>query len=1346
MWDVSFEIINSKKRKAKPCAWLNFCSDTGWSIDISPEAGAEEVPAFFVPFIEQGKRTIGNEQALKWVQERIVPPGRQNLNEILDKHGLLEYEEVSLLVSSEGISSLDDFVIRETSSKQSMQQASERKAETQKAIGKSIKKAREELGLTQSELARRLGIHQPALSKIEQGKTNPTIDLLSDISNALEVKICDLLKTPERFLWNKQRKDLFELLKQRSSELAYTYKRLVDELEMYSEKNDSAVNDSAVIAHCLRELMNAFPAFNFADETLPNGVQNREDEARKQLAAELENANEIALVEGLEYALIPKKLAENLSAYRLARIEGADSRKAREAVAVYGSSNGSGGALLPWRQAKKLAESRAHLQRKANPLIEKSCNYLKALDRFEAIARTNLDNITDVKTDLERLVRRANSINAQGEYEKPLYDDVMKALSYTGERHLEYWFYSELKNPLWLDVLDRAGAFSVCLDQTSLDDRGDDFAPFPYLLLCTSQCPSKVVKFIIKNKNSSNHLFRIFVLDAINLLPGDDAESIVEVLVEWAKEHYMADGYFWDPSDLKPFIEKLLDSNEPSKQKKGAKLFFELVKLFRVEGRSFPEINACIKRFAYPDFVSTGLKKMNLKKRFHESRHHIQAWIDLNWGEKAKTISSRGIALELRPDKDDTTYRTAVYFYVWIEELIEAIKGQLKENPLEVSKWINNADGLVIRAVMLAYADYLKDKADFKEIDDEPLRLIEKVLDAGYVYDVEYSYEAIQLLSEYCQICEQSFIDAFLAHHCERLSKAKQEREEREVASGEELEVAKELSTRYASYSSWEILSQFDEKSLSPSWLQEKRRLEEELGKYERIEHPFEVQTAWGPNSPISAGKIKNKGPEAIIQFLLEWEPNEQDRFNLVEPEGLARELKEALKECPDFFAGQTSRLKRLRLSYIEEILNGWSDAIESGKSIPIDQAIDICKWAAFVDEASLQRIQIEPSVYSDGLHGLKRAAARLLKEILGKEKSLSSVRMQAILGTIECLAIPNKEDIEWEKNYENGDLLTPALNLLRSIAIQAAGKWISHPSSLSVELRGRATKVLDSALPQQATSSSDVVALALVMGPLIDAGFDWPVQKYEELFGAQQPVEMQKQLLSAILGLYQPNGRLMEYLKPALTYALKTNPEEYPDFSIGFGSKGFLQRSGEWIYTLGATSPRMQESALFQQWFKISDSKTKGRVLNSICSLLERQPNVEAQIVENVRQLWEKHKSIVAQQPTALKGARHLVALHRFDDDWLCCALMEEAKLGNLPESAILFSDDVIQLMMRNAAWGIEFLAVYLASNKGEIYPFVYQNFASDLCSKYLEEGGSSDSLYLRACKDSLGRMGYWV
>ena len=520
----------------------------------------------------------------------------------------------------------------------------------------------------------------------------------------------------------------------------------------------------------------------------------------------------------------------------------------------------------------------------------------------------------------------------------------------------------------------------------------------------------------------------------------------------------------------------------------------------------------------------------------------------------------------------------------------------------------------------------------------------------------------------------------------------------------------------------------------------------EEFGEYQNNEHSFDSLTITGPNSPISAVEIQNRGSDDAIRFLLEWEPNEQDRFNLVEPEGLARELKEVLKECPDFFVEQTPGLKRLRLSYMKEILNGWSDAIKSGKSIPIDQAIDICKWAAFVDEASLQRIQIEPSVYSDGLYGLKKAAAQLLKEILSKEKSLSSARMRVILDAIECLAIPNKEDIEWEENYEKGDLLTPALSLLRSIAIQAAGKWISHPSSLSVELRGRAAKVLDSALPQRTTSNSDVVALALMMKSLVDADSDWPVRRYEELFGAQQPVEMQKQLLSAIIGLHQPNDSLVEYLKPALNHALKTNPEKYPDFSIGFGNKSFLQISGEWIYTLGVMSARMKEDALFQQWFKISDGKTKGRVLNSICSLLERQPNVEVQIVENVRQLWEKHKSIVVQQPTALKGARHLVASHRFDDDWLCYALMEEANLGNLPGSIILFSDDVIQLMMRNAAWGIEFLAKYLEFNRDEAYPFVYQKFVDDLCGKFIDEGGSPDDKYLRYCKDALGRMGYWI
>ena len=48
-----------------------------------------------------------------------------------------------------------------------------------------IKEKRKELGISQSELARRLGISQAYMNQIEQGTRNPTLPKL--------VKICELL-------------------------------------------------------------------------------------------------------------------------------------------------------------------------------------------------------------------------------------------------------------------------------------------------------------------------------------------------------------------------------------------------------------------------------------------------------------------------------------------------------------------------------------------------------------------------------------------------------------------------------------------------------------------------------------------------------------------------------------------------------------------------------------------------------------------------------------------------------------------------------------------------------------------------------------------------------------------------------------------------------------------------------------------------------------------------------------------------------------------------------------------------------------------------------------------------
>ena len=67
-------------------------------------------------------------------------------------------------------------------------------ADPRKLLGRAIRKRREELGLTQEELAERADLHWTYISGIERGIRNVTIVKLSDIAHALEVKVRDLVE------------------------------------------------------------------------------------------------------------------------------------------------------------------------------------------------------------------------------------------------------------------------------------------------------------------------------------------------------------------------------------------------------------------------------------------------------------------------------------------------------------------------------------------------------------------------------------------------------------------------------------------------------------------------------------------------------------------------------------------------------------------------------------------------------------------------------------------------------------------------------------------------------------------------------------------------------------------------------------------------------------------------------------------------------------------------------------------------------------------------------------------------------------------------------------------------
>lgn len=66
-----------------------------------------------------------------------------------------------------------------------------RRAELRAALraGIAIRDAREEAGLTQTELAARIGIAQSALSRIEAGRANLTLGTLQRVTDALDLPL-----------------------------------------------------------------------------------------------------------------------------------------------------------------------------------------------------------------------------------------------------------------------------------------------------------------------------------------------------------------------------------------------------------------------------------------------------------------------------------------------------------------------------------------------------------------------------------------------------------------------------------------------------------------------------------------------------------------------------------------------------------------------------------------------------------------------------------------------------------------------------------------------------------------------------------------------------------------------------------------------------------------------------------------------------------------------------------------------------------------------------------------------------------------------------------------------------
>lgn len=94
---------------------LYYEKEKAFIIELVDKIDEWTAPLMLDGFVKKKVYTIPKDISYDWVKERVIPSGRQNINDILRQSKLKEYDEMKLLELSEGLCCQDSLCIRKLS-------------------------------------------------------------------------------------------------------------------------------------------------------------------------------------------------------------------------------------------------------------------------------------------------------------------------------------------------------------------------------------------------------------------------------------------------------------------------------------------------------------------------------------------------------------------------------------------------------------------------------------------------------------------------------------------------------------------------------------------------------------------------------------------------------------------------------------------------------------------------------------------------------------------------------------------------------------------------------------------------------------------------------------------------------------------------------------------------------------------------------------------------------------------------------------------------------------------------------------------------------------------------------
>lgn len=1142
----------------------------------------------------------------------------------------------------------------------------------------------------------------------------------------------------ERIVWNEKRKELLKRLSEYSDVRVWQlYKHLIDGIESYIKSSDPTQIDLMHIAHDVRELLNFFSDLIGGKGSNSNayGDEHRAlEHLRSVLVKELSD-DSLNDPDGMEVFSVPAKLVGALNVYRDAVMKGHKNSIEKDAYLATGYLNPADPAVIPLRKARHFFMQFVHIKRNSN-IIPSESDLLNNLEAIENAISTNLGLFFTLKGQLKDILANANMVDAQGDYIAPSAQEVTITLSQLGNNNLKLVFFSQLKNPEWLHELNRIKAFRVPEISEDQKQKINHWYEGLYLKEMAGKKPKEVEEILLNLIKVDNITVRGEAIEVASLMPAEYAKSIAKEISGWAKDELYHE-YFWGRSEIVTLISNLLQWKNNKTRRTGKELFTNYFRPIIVKDY-FVSIKSLMPDYLYGNSV-TDLGDLLSAKEFVGI---FQRYVEII--ANSSTLPSNYLFPEIKRayrGRDKTVANEI------IAQLVDGFtnflaSGYFADFNYKIDEAKNSENNLAARCALYALVSYI-DSLGETELSISLKEYMKEFILSDAIIDGEFDTELFPLIhqaiekrivkpEEITELITDSY-DSVLDRYRERLNDTGALEEDR----------LKERADKWQQRALYLVgLDYLDAEAanLYQAFVSRYGELKFEACRV------GETEIAVGSNSPLTLDDMSMLKPQELICFLANWQPSNEDRFKLIEPEGLKDTLKELIINNPYYFNKVTNQVKALPAVYQRGIFEGWHDSLRDQKKIPLDVSIELIDNVANHDGIALPDKCKEPCD-CDSHRLLSMSALSLIEELLdslGNAISKDSlVKIKDALIRFSKSANPDKE---YEDKYSNGssDALTVSMNSVRPCAIRLLAKWLwSNKGSVDFE---DVLKVFADHLPNKDMSIADAAALGYSFPALIDSEPSFLSDHFWEVFGDIEANECQQIVFSTILVLYRPKKQVFDFLKPAIVKNLDLDLEHFR-LSVGrsfLGKRNCMERVGDWLYRGLAYGVIDKNDPLLEKWISKASDIQLGSVLNHLCWLFGKSEELPEKVIRTVGKIWDYHRDVLVSEKGSrcLRGMRSLASLGKYETSWWGPRLVEEYQINLVDTEILLVEDELKALTEKDPDMALGLLMAVLDGDDNPFYYSYYEISVTVLRAVKKKHGGELTEKAKR-CMDKLGSIG---